>query len=783
MEPRLVLRVSVRDLVAYALRRGDLDLTTFGAITAGEGIMVHQRVQSSRPAEYRSEVPISHTVERETYAIEISGRMDGIMEETRPVRIEEIKSTKQDLAELEPRSDPLHWAQAKVYAHVYAQQHDLDEIEIQLTYYHVVERTALELRCLFTRAELALFFAGIIETFATWARTLVDWTCLRDASIAQMTFPFSLPRPGQSEIMKRVARTIRSGEHLLIQAPTGIGKTLAVLMPAIQAIPDEPETKVFFLTARTTGKTAAEKAVAQLRERGLRIKALTLTAKERICFNPDRLCNGQDCVYARGYYDRINAAVHDAFQNDALDRETIVRVARSHQVCPFELSLDLAISADIIICDYNYVFDPRAYLRRFFDESAGRFLVLVDEAHNLLERGRDMFSAALSKSETLALRRAVRGELSALGKRLTAVNKWFLDEQHRHESLPAAEKEPPADIGERLLELTNEAADWLALNRRESFREALLEYYFNARRFLRGLEIFDETFATVLSRTDDDLQVKLFCIDPAPHLRRALARASAAVFFSGTLNPPEFFRLMFGCAEDSPHLSLASPFEQANQCVICADSISTLFKHRTRTCSAVSNAIRALIAARGGNYLVFVPSYEYLNLLSRNFAATARTGVRILVQSAAMAESERERFICEFSTAAAGASLVGFAVLGGPFAESIDLIGERLAGVVVVGVGLPPVSIERELVRQYYEAAELPGTAFAYQYPGMIKVLQAAGRVIRSETDRGVILLIDQRYRTQPYAGLLPEHWSIVRAAAPDRIREVAHRFWARRSP
>lgn len=778
----LLLKLSVRDLVAFALRSGNLEKGGFAsADRASEGVRGHQQVQQSRPPAYQSEVPISHLVETDGLALVISGRIDGLLIEDDQVLIEEIKTTYASLDELP--ENPLHWAQAKIYAHFFAARHELDHIRVQLTYVNMDSGETREESRAFAAVDLARFFQTLLEHYLRWVRRYLEWCAQRDQSIRELQFPFPEFRQGQKQFMAAAYRAIESQGRLFAQAPTGIGKTICALLPAIKSLAAQHAAKVFYLTAKTSGRAIAEKAIDDLRRAGLHLKNLTLTARDRICFNAreGRPCDVEQCEYALGYYDRVEGALEELFRYDAIPRARIEEVARNHRVCPFELSLDLSLWVDVIICDYNYVFDPRAYLKRFFLEEGGAYAFLVDEAHNLVDRAREMFSAELSRLQVAGLRRALAKQHPRLKRALKEVEEYLAEAGQRCEEIgqPWVERELPADLLPLLHAFLEKAEQVLVRDLALPCREELIEFYFEAVGFLRVCELFGPNYATYAEPHLKDVRLKLFCMDPAPHLREALRRGSAAIFFSATLTPLEYFRQVLGGEEGDALLDLASPFPPRHFQLLLADHLDTRYKGRERSYGEVAESIAALISQRSGNYLAFFPSYQYMQEVAARFCA-AHPDVQTLVQSAGMSEPQREKFLAVFDAENAD-TLLGFAVMGGIFGEGIDLVGERLVGAVVVGVGLPQLCLERELIRAYYDEQEKAGFDFAYTFPGMNRVLQAAGRVIRSPQDQGVVLLIDQRFGWANYRRLFPAHWQSLKLTRnPERISLTAEQFWRR---
>ncbi|MBN2619925.1 ATP-dependent DNA helicase [candidate division WOR-3 bacterium] len=773
-----VLRIGVRTLVEFILRSGDLDLTTFGAIHPSEGTRIHCAIQGSRPPEYDPEVPVQSTQATPLYLLVVSGRIDGVYTYPDRVVIEEIKTTKKDLASFDAGQDPLHWAQAQCYAYMYAAEHALQSIDVRLTYHHVETGTEKEYTRTFTAQFLQDYFAQLIQRYMVWADRRMQWLITRNGSIRATVFPFDAFRPGQKQLMGDVKEIIAERGQLFLQAPTGSGKTMAVLYAVVQALPEHDLPVFFYLTARTTGRVAAEATFAILRDHGLRCKVLSLTAKEKVCFNKDRMCNGSDCAFARGFYDRLPAALEDALTHDGLTRETVIMLARKHRVCPFEFSLEISLWVDCVICDYNYAFDPKVYLKRFFAEEEGNYVFLVDEAHNLVDRSRDMFSAEINKHDLGQVAEAVGKNIPSVSRALDAILQMMtrMEEECAIAGNPHAEHEPPEELYPLLIDFTSAGEQWLNRNEFTVYREILLDTYFEVKRFLWTAEQYNDTYATCYTMTGDDLKIALLCMDPAHHMAQALTRSRSAVFFSATLHPVTFFVESLGCDPEASTLIVPSPFDSENLCVLIAHKISTFFKFREYTKPEIVKAICSMIDQRVGNYLVFFPSYEYMNAVHDNFRRQ-RGAIPTIMQTSSMSEMEREEFITRFKTNR-NEYLVGFAVMGGAFAESIDLLGEQLTGAVIVGVGMPGICLERELIKEYYDGKIGAGYAFAYQYPGMIKVLQAAGRVIRSENDRGVLLFIDTRYARPEYLELLPKDWRIRYVAGYDAIADLVQRFW-----
>jgi DNA excision repair protein ERCC-2 len=770
--------VSVKRLVEFVLKTGDLAGgrgRSFTANRAIEGTRGHQKLQRSQGANYEPEVPVKHMIERVGMTLEINGRIDGVLRTEGGVLIEEIKTT---FARSIEEPAVLHLAQAKVYAAIFAAQNSLQEIGIQISYFHLDNDQVTPFRQTFAAGDLADFFTKLCAEYFAWIEALHQWRILRDTSIQELDFPFAKYRAGQRELAVAVYRTLAKGETLFAQAPTGIGKTVSVLFPALKRLPESRVEKIFYLTAKTIGRTVVEETVKSLQKNGLRLRALTLTARDKICFGRDGdACDVQTCSFAIGYYDRRKAAIAELCAGERMTREEVEGVARKHQVCPFALMLDSAEWVDLIICDFNYAFDPSAMLRDFFGEDGFPNYLLIDEAHNLPERAREMFSGELGSLQ-LTLARDELGSDHSCGKALKKCLRSFqkIGEALEFENGVVASAEPPGQIALPLRAFLEEAEAELAREGSLTESEALRTIYFEVLRFVRVLDGFDGSFQTIYRQEPTGVRIKLYCIDPAPSLLPVLQESAGTVFFSATLSPIDYYRTLLADKFGAESLELGSPFPPENLPVFIEDRIATHFKGRNATYAAVANAIAAVTGARRGNYLIFFPSYKYLESVLQLFQSLSpETG--IIVQRSGMNESERDQFLANFEIEN-NRTLAGFAVMGGIFGEGIDLVGDRLAGAVVVGVGLPQISVERDLIARYFTALGKNGFNYGYVFPGMNRVLQAVGRVIRSETDRGVALLIDERFSRWPYRELLPKWWDLKSLAGRPAVREFIEAFW-----
>jgi len=795
--------ISVRDLVEFVLRRGDLGGARefVGSDRALAGIRGHQKIQRSRPTGYLTELPLETRVETDEFTLLIRGRIDGLLVSSEQVLLEEIKTVQ---GTWDHEADPLHWAQAKFYAFIHAQEHSLPGLVLQLVYLELPAGKVTEFRQTASFAELTDFFTTTTAVYLNWLRERHLWCLARDASIATLAFPFPAYRPGQRELAVATYRVLANGGRLFLAAPTGIGKTISVLFPAIKALGERKLERIFYLTAHTVGRAIAEKALMTLRRAGLKLRAVTLTAKGKVCVREGHPCDPLTCPLAQGYYDRIKPAIREALAQDEITRPLLEAIGQKYQVCPFELSLDVSAWADAIICDYNYVFDPQVYLRRHFEEDGGAHAFLVDEAHNLVDRAREMFSADLDGREILDVKRATKKAASRCSRALMGLHEALqkLAEITGKDEKPFAASDPSVELNlfpakaatirleengvssspefpdgliEPLETALQEAEHWLVKNQPAEFRETLLALYFRMHSFRRTAEHYDQRFVTLIEK-GPDLKVRQFCLDPSLLLRKALARGKAAVFFSATLTPMDYYRTLLGGEADDPALQLSSPFPPENLAVLVQDRIQTHFKGRTESLGDVVEAIGVLVGGRPGNYLVYFPSYQYLNVTLQAFQ-DRHPSVPVLVQRPGLTEPERDAFLAAFAVEQ-GQTLVGFAVLGGIFGEGIDLVGERLIGAVIVGVGLPQLCVERNLIRDYFQQENGAGFDYAYTFPGMNRVLQAVGRVIRSGTDRGVVLLVDARFNETRYRRLFPAWWKYLRVRQADGLREAVRNFW-----
>lgn len=791
MQKKPVTTLSVQSLLEFAFQSGDLGGAPYMPARAVEGTRGHNAVRKALRASlpegtsYNSEVPVSFRLEGENVLLEIAGRIDGLIVDESGIIIHEIKTTLLPLEQVDHDHNPQHWAQAKCYAYMYGAAEMLEPAGVFLTYYQLETGEEKTFRDYYSFGELTEFFLPMARACLEWQERMLSWQSVRDRSIEGLEFPYGKYREGQKQFVDKVYSSIENGNILFAQAPTGTGKTIAALYPAVKALGGGLASKIFYLTAKTTTRSLAEKAVDDMRLKGLRLKSLTLTAKEKICFRGDGDCSPEVCEYAAGYYGKVKKAAAEALEEDVLDRRTIEACALRHCICPFEFSLDLSLWCDVIICDYNYLFDPRVFLKRFFLQRRDDYVFLVDEAHNLVDRARDMFSASLAKRTFLELKRASKLEMPGLYSLADGLNKYFIDtanelstdEDGGKESFYRVKRARPEELVRLLESFTEYAGSQLSSYISPSFHELLLNAYFESLSFLKISEQYGDNYVTCYDRTPREFEIKLFCVDPSKPLDTAMGKGRSSVLFSATLSPLEYFTRMLGGGSDPEVFSLPSPFPPENLCVYVNDTVSTKYKSRHLSYDRIAETILRTVSARTGNYMAFFPSFEYLNEVYFRFMGI-KEGIRTLYQTPGMSEGKRQEFLDEFESVGE-TSLVGFTVLGGVFGEGVDLAGDRLSGVIITGVGLPQIGNERNIIKRFFDELSGRGFEYAYIYPGLNRVLQAAGRVIRSETDRGVVVLLDERFSSPPWPELLPPEWHpVARASGGCGLEEILTDFW-----
>lgn len=840
------LHTSVRNLVEFILRGGDIDNRSGRMITDAmmEGSKIHRKIQRSMGEDYQAEVPLALTIQAEEYMLVIEGRADGIAYGEFPnqnsekeaytqdtfldrtdkseemVYIDEIKGVYRNVATMEAPVY-VHKAQAMCYAYIYALQNHLDQIGVQMTYCNLDTEDVKLFQEVFAWDALADWFGNLIAEYRKWADWQIMWRRKRQESIQNLEFPYPY-REGQRKLVGDVYRTIRRGKNLFIQAPTGVGKTISTIFPAVKAVGEELADRIFYLTAKTITATVAKETFGLLREQGYQAKIIQLTAKEKLCLcgntaieqeaadqdNPypdfpqiKLECNPQNCPYAKGHFDRVNDAVFELLQaSDLFTREEILAQARKHRVCPFELSLDVATWCDNILCDYNYVFDPNVYLKRFFqDSSKEKYLFLVDEAHNLVDRSREMYSATLYKEDILAVKKIMKPHNQAIARTLDKCNKAMLDFKRECENYSVCESVGVLTF--YLMRLVSQMEEFFEKPREFPDKKTVLDFYFELRNFVNIYDLVDENYVIYDEMQEDGrFMIKLFCVDPSKNLQKCIDKSVSTIFFSATLLPINYYKRLLSTKEDNYAIYAQSTFDETQRLLAFGRDVSTKYTRRgPAEYEKIARYIRAAIRSKKGNYMVFFPSYKMMQDVYDVFVCVeresdTRSGVAvsdepniaeesleesltIIMQHSNMNEAEREEFLQAFEQEDGG-TLVAFCVMGGIFGEGIDLKNDRLIGAVIVGTGLPQISNEREILKQYYDKQGLSGFDYAFRYPGINKVLQAAGRVIRTQEDRGIIVLLDERFLQSDYNALYPREWKNRIVGNVETVDAEICKFW-----
>ncbi|WP_099468598.1 ATP-dependent DNA helicase [Konateibacter massiliensis] len=770
------IRISVRNLVEFILRSGDIDnrqgnKSDKDAMQAGS--KMHRKIQKQMGLEYHAEYPLKIQIEKPDFTITLEGRADGIIIEETNVTIDEIKGVYFDLNHL---TEPIevHRAQAMCYGYIYGSQEGLSQIDIQLTYCNLDTEQKKYFKETIEFQTLEKWFLDLMEEYYKWAQFQYEWRITRNESIRPIEFPFPY-REGQRNLAASVYTSINRKKRLFIQAPTGVGKTMSTVFPTIKAIGEGLGEKIFYLTAKTITRTVAEEAFDILKQNGLRGKVVTLTAKDKLCLCEETDCNPVNCPYAKGHYDRVNEAVFAMISEcDTFSREVIEEYAIKYEVCPFETSLDVSLWCDVIICDYNYVFDPKVSLKRFFSEGVkGEYLFLVDEAHNLVDRGREMYSASLYKEDILELKKEVKFYSRKLEKYLEKCNKDLLEWKRECDTYKLIESISAFALN--LMTLAAEIEKFLEENKERDIGEKVLDFYFQVRHFLNMYERLDENYVIYTEHEEDGrFKIKLFCINPSKNLLECLNKGNSTVFFSATLLPVLYYKELLSGDKEDYAVYANSPFPEENRLILIGKDISSKYTRRNALeYQRAADYVEQAVKEQAGNYLVFFPSYSYMRAV---YEYMETKEINCICQKQGMNEKEREEFLEHFTDSKE--EIVGFCVMGGIFSEGIDLKNDSLIGVLIIGTGLPQISNEKEILKNYFDAKGENGFDYAYRFPGMNKVLQAAGRVIRTTEDKGVILLLDDRFHTRQYKELFPREWKQTPACTVSDVGVQIQTFW-----
>lgn len=754
------IKMSVHQLVDFLLRKGDIDNRVYNKNTMNEGSRLHASYQRRQDSDYIAEYYLIHTFKVDDFEVTLNGRADGIISRPFLTTIDEIKTSVMDNEEFYQEQGEWHLGQAKIYALIYALDHDLERMSVRLTYINQLNNSSLVKDFKYTKEELENYVTDLIREYLEFYKLVFSQLEKRNETSELLDFPFKKFRKGQRELAKYTFAAIKNKQNLYVEAPTGIGKTMSTLFPAVKSFSNGEVDKIFYLTAKNSGVEAAFNATKLLVEKGLRVVAIQITAKEKICACPGRGCNPDECPFAKNYYGKVRNAIIEAVTHELLlSKDVITEYAMRHQICPFEYELDLSLFSDIIICDFNYLFDPIVYMRRYFDEDNYRMVGLIDEAHNLVERGRDMYSASIDYYEFKRMKNSLKDynhkELKTAIRRINKLFKAYQEEKEEGYNLLD-------DIDNKILNALSNfqkfCSDFMK-KEHQKVTDELKDFYFSTIRFSKIADFFDENFKFFIYKDQKEISLNIYNLDPSSLIGESLKKLEAAVLFSGTLSPLDYYVQMLGGNEDSPVLKIPSPFPKENFKLMIAPNVSTTYKNRDNTILEVVDYIKTMVDQKVGNYFVFFPSYKYLNSVLAKFDDLS---YELHVQKSEMSESEKIRFLDNFQTNPK-TTHIAFAVLGGIFSEGIDLLHDRLIGAIIVGVGLPQISYERDLIRNYFNENEENGFEYAYVKPGMNRVMQAVGRVIRSEEDVGAVLLIDERYMHHQYQDLFKAEWNNYR--------------------
>ncbi len=802
------VRISVRNLIEFILRDGDIDnrYGSFSDDAMKEGAKLHRVIQHRAGSDYQPEVSLKYTYSESDVSISVEGRADGVIRNDSGVTVDEIKTTYSDIQKLK-EANSLHLAQAKFYAYIIAEKENLPAIKVRITYANIDTEEIRYFNYTFLYEELLNFTSEVCHEYVKWARLESDWHEVRDESIKALPFPFEY-RPGQEKLVRQVYVTISKGKKLFIEAPTGVGKTISTLYPALYALANKKGSRLFYLTAKTITRTVAENTIDILKSKGMRLKNITITAKEKICPTESHECNPDACPYAKGHFTRVNDCVYDLLANkEQITAGVVLDYAAKYMVCPFEMSLDASMFCDAIICDYNYAFDPSARLKRFFEDEtkSGDYLMLVDEAHNLLDRAREMYSAAIFKEQLHVLKRLTEEELPTISAKASKCEGELsrLEENTTECSVDM----DITDFVSNLTRLYGNIERFLKEERKpkkkkkisKDTKDGVLEFFFEAGHFLNTYDLLDDNYRVYAAFNEkEEFFLKLFCVNPRENLKECMKAARSVILFSATLLPIQYYKELLAGEPGDYEVYAESIFNPKNRRILIASDVTSKYTKRTDSeYLKLARYINKVVKSHPGNYMVFFPSYKFMEEVHLAYLSefTDDDETSFLVQSTRMTEDEKDDFLRRFSTCKEQtveslklidmevetedtSSLVGLCVLGGAFSEGVDLTSESLIGAIVVGTGIPQVCLERKLMMETFDKENGLGFDYAYRYPGVNKVLQAAGRVIRTETDRGVIVLLDNRFLQSSYQKTFPREWTDFDRVNLESVERYVKKFW-----
>ena len=776
------IRISAKDIVKFIYSGGDLTSEFQSNKRALEGIEAHSYLQNKYHSDDQKEVFVETNFLYEDYSFHITGRMDGLLKENNKLIIEEIKSTKTDLDLLEIDTRPEHLMQAKMYAYIYITNNNLKSINVRLTYITVEGYETKSFNKRYNLSQLHKFFIKTIESYTKWLEIFNQHQEEKLKSIVGLSFPFEEYREGQYKFMGAVYQTLIKKDILYSIAPTGIGKTVGSLYSALKTINNERE-KIFYLTAKNAGKKIVVDTVNLLKKNGLICKTTVINSKEAMCLMDKVDCDPDICPYSKGFFDRLRGAVEDIFvHNDVYDRKLIKDYGTYHSICPHEFSLELSNYSDLVICDYNYAFDPRVHLIRYFEDDYFSPKLLIDEAHNMVDRSRSMYSCSISKESLINLRKAANKVKPSVRSRIKKLLD-YIDVFVKDNEIEKTQFFYQDEIDDTLLNytegITNKLERVLSENKKFAKRDKVLDGYFELLQFVRLSEFYNENYKYIVQIVEDNIIVTLSCLDASNYILDTIQnRVSGVVFFSATLFPVDYYVKLITKGVGKT-ISIPSPFKQSHLGLFIDDSTSTRYRDRQRSISNIIDSIYALAETKIGNYIIFFPSYVYLNMVLDEFNTE---DYQMLIQTRNMSLYQRNIMLNEFNTLN-DKSKVAFFVLGGSFSEGIDYIGEMLSGVLIVGVAMPQFNKYNELLRNHFDDEFNQGFDYAYTYPGMNKVIQAVGRVIRTNYDIGVAILFDDRYSHVKYKDLFPKNWNhALRITKGQYLQSYLEDFWKKQS-
>lgn len=760
MSESIQFKESVRGIVEYVLKGGSLDDRFVSRRRALEGTIAHGKLQRDNEKvyqDYEKEVILKHEFLVNNISLIVEGRADGIIKENGKIIIEEIKSTYKDLSYINFDYNLLHWAQGKFYGYIYCVDNNIDEIDIRLSYFNINNDEVRSFDKTYNICELEQFVYSLVNKYLEIIVIKEEFNKIKNESIRLLSFPFSSYRKGQRELAVNCFNTIKQNGILFAQAPTGIGKTISTIFPALKSIGENRGEKIVYLTAKTITRTVAQEAYLKLYDKGLKFKVVTITAKEKICLNNEVKCNPDDCIYAKDYFTKINNVIASLIKkDDKFFEDDIIEYAKMYNICPFQLSLDLSEWCDGIICDYNYAFDPTVKLKRIFEERNEKNILLIDEAHNLVSRARNIYSCQIEKSKIVNVNKVIKGKVPRLYKISNAINKEMILIRRELEEINeniTYHNEIYQNLIKLMKSFINEAESYLIKAKGTLGYEDVLEFYYSARSFITVSELYSNKYTTILRKEKSEFIIKIFCINPSENLKQTLNGAYSSIIFSATLSPINYYMDLIGGDEKSFRVRFDSPFNKKNLSTYLYN-LDMRYFNREKNIDMLCKLINQFITEVKGNYMVFLPSFEYLGKVYEKYIDIYGNNGTI-IQEENLSEEKKKEYLEQFSLKT---NIVGFTVVGGMFSEGIDLPGDKLIGAIIVGVGFPKVSIENNIIQDYFEKN---GFDYSYTYPGINKVLQSVGRVIRTENDKGRVLLIDNRYSSYKYKAMLPSEWDI----------------------